>query len=84
MLQGDMLRHEGAKGDTKLACCKVIWLGIGVPKVKGCRNMHRSAEGKGIPNRKLACCKAMWLDTGMPKAKGMSKTQSLMWPGTGC
>ncbi|CAL2254573.1 unnamed protein product [Prunus armeniaca] len=33
MSQGDVARHEGAEGDTKLACRKAMWLGTRVPKV---------------------------------------------------
>ncbi|CAL9029909.1 unnamed protein product [Prunus brigantina] len=42
--QGDVPRHVGAEGDTKVACHKAMWLSTG------------GAEG----NTKLACRKAMW------------------------
>ncbi|PQQ11771.1 hypothetical protein Pyn_00642 [Prunus yedoensis var. nudiflora] len=54
MLQGNELRHGVPKvslGSTKLACCKTMSLGTGVPKVslgkgvpkvKGCQRRHRA------------------------------------------
>ncbi|CAL8165639.1 unnamed protein product [Prunus armeniaca] len=32
MLQGIVAEHDGAGGNTKLACCKALWLGTGVLK----------------------------------------------------
>ncbi|CAL2250981.1 unnamed protein product [Prunus armeniaca] len=32
MLQGIVARHRGAEGNTKLACCKAMWLGRWVLK----------------------------------------------------
>ncbi|CAL2239462.1 unnamed protein product [Prunus armeniaca] len=52
MSQGNVAGHEGAKGNTKFACRKAMWLGT------------RGAKG----NTKLACRKAMWLGTMVPKA----------------
>ncbi|CAL8163060.1 unnamed protein product [Prunus armeniaca] len=43
MSQGDVARHKGAEGDTKLACCKAMWLGTGVPKAT--QNLHWMAAG---------------------------------------
>ncbi|CAL8096509.1 unnamed protein product [Prunus armeniaca] len=28
VLQGNVARYKGAKRDTKLACCKAMWLGM--------------------------------------------------------
>ncbi|PQQ11199.1 hypothetical protein Pyn_13970 [Prunus yedoensis var. nudiflora] len=60
----DEHRHWGAEGDIKLACCKAMCLGMGVPKARGAEGelRHCSAEG----HTKLACCKAMRLGTGVP------------------
>ncbi|CAL2245997.1 unnamed protein product [Prunus armeniaca] len=72
MSQGDGPRHEGAEGDTKLACLQGDVLGTGVPKAT--RSLHsdvaRHEGAKG--DTKLACRKTMWLGTEVPKA-----TQSL-------
>ncbi|CAB4286718.1 unnamed protein product [Prunus armeniaca] len=42
-----MAGHEGAKGDTKLACRKAMCLGMWVPKVKECRRRHRACMLQG-------------------------------------
>ena len=61
MLQGDGLRHEGAEGDTKLAC------------LQGNVFRHGGAEDKenAEGDMKLACHKAMWLGTRVPKAQSL-------------
>ncbi|CAL2230047.1 unnamed protein product [Prunus armeniaca] len=66
MSQDDVTRHEGAEGNTKLAC----------GKARGCQRQHKACLSQGNMTRhdgaggntKLACCKAMWLGTGVPKA----------------
>ncbi|CAL2254572.1 unnamed protein product [Prunus armeniaca] len=65
MSQGNVARHVSTECDTKLACCKAMWLGMRVPKVC-CKAMwlgnvarHKGAES----DTKLACHKAMWLGT---------------------
>ncbi|CAL2278340.1 unnamed protein product [Prunus armeniaca] len=50
--QSDVARHDGAKGNTKLACRK--------------SDVARHDDAKG--NTKLTCCKAMWLGTKVLKA----------------
>ncbi|CAL2276919.1 unnamed protein product [Prunus armeniaca] len=39
MSQGNVAEHEGAEGNTKLACCKAMWLGT---KARGCRRQHKA------------------------------------------
>ncbi|KAL6283778.1 hypothetical protein ACE6H2_014707 [Prunus campanulata] len=83
-------RHEGAegegnaKGDTKLACCKAMWLGTWVPKATqslrvarqcgqalGCRRRHKACVSQGNVARHLG-------------AEGITKLacRKAMWPGT--
>ncbi|KAH0973980.1 hypothetical protein GBA52_015879 [Prunus armeniaca] len=80
MSQGDVLRHGGAEGDTKLACLQGDVLGTGVLKAKGMPKGHKACMSQGDGPRhegaecdtKLACRKAMGLGTRVPNA-----TQSL-------
>ncbi|KAL6271366.1 hypothetical protein ACE6H2_028277 [Prunus campanulata] len=63
----------GAKGDTKLACCKAICLGTGVPKVKGLGTGVPKA--KGSRRRHKACMlQGNVLRHGGAEGKGMLKT----------
>ncbi|CAL8169338.1 unnamed protein product [Prunus armeniaca] len=64
MSQGDVIRQEGAGGNTKLACHKAMWLGTMVLKATQGVAWHGGAEC----NTKLACRRAMWLGTVVPKA----------------
>ncbi|VVA17394.1 Hypothetical predicted protein [Prunus dulcis] len=75
---GDVLKHRGAEGDTKLACCKVMCPNMCVSKSKGCRRPDKAcmlqgnvARNRGAEGTKLACHKVMWRGTGVPKTKGM-------------
>ncbi|KAH0976187.1 hypothetical protein GBA52_018086 [Prunus armeniaca] len=52
MLQGNVPRHKGAEGDTKVAC------------LQGDVARHEGAEG----DTKFSCRRAMWLCTRVPKA----------------
>ncbi|CAL2276966.1 unnamed protein product [Prunus armeniaca] len=71
MSQGNVARHGGAEGDTKLACRKAMWLGTrgaeGNTKLACRKAMWLGTEGSE-GNTKLACRKAMWLGMGVPKA----------------
>ncbi|CAL8169313.1 unnamed protein product [Prunus armeniaca] len=64
MSQSDVARHDGAEGDTKLACRKAMWLGTMVQKATQDVARHGGAEG----DTRLAYRKAMWLGTMVPKA----------------
>ncbi|CAL2244624.1 unnamed protein product [Prunus armeniaca] len=44
MSQGDVTRHEGAGGNTKLACRKARWLGT---RARGCRRQHQACVSQG-------------------------------------
>ncbi|CAL2240892.1 unnamed protein product [Prunus armeniaca] len=74
MLQGNVARHGDAKGYTKRACCKALFLGMGVPKVTQSVARHRGAK-----STKLACRKTMCLDTGVPKEKGLPNEKLIKW-----
>ncbi|CAL8174565.1 unnamed protein product [Prunus armeniaca] len=63
MSQGDVARHGGVEGNTKLACRRAMWLGM-TPKATQDVARHGGVEG----NTKLACRKVIWLGTGVPKA----------------
>ncbi|CAL2276918.1 unnamed protein product [Prunus armeniaca] len=60
MSQGDGPRHEGTESDTKLACCKAMWLGTEMPKAtqslhvarqcgraRRCRKQHKACVSQG-------------------------------------
>ncbi|CAL8168824.1 unnamed protein product [Prunus armeniaca] len=62
--QSDVARHEGAEGNTKLACRRAMWLGTEVPKgtqslrvarqcdwARGCRRQHKACVLQGIVAR---------------------------------
>ncbi|CAL2224820.1 unnamed protein product [Prunus armeniaca] len=89
MSRGNVARHRGAGGDTKLACRKAMCLGTRVPKARWCRRLHKACvlqsdvarhEGAG-GNTKLACRKAMWLGTEVPKGTQSLHGDKALWLG---
>ncbi|CAL8165638.1 unnamed protein product [Prunus armeniaca] len=64
MSQGNVAGHDGAGGNTKLACCKALWLSMKVPKAtqslhvarqcgraRWCRRQHKARMLQGIVAR---------------------------------